>query len=140
MQKLKYKKSGLCRYELTQDFVIRTPIVLYRPIKTKFISLMDGILSVSIGYVWNGCSGPTYDCDKSRVPCLVHDLFYNLMDDYLLPTSYRREVDYLLYIMLLENGFSRIRAAYYYAAVRIFGKYCVPRIIHAVIRKLKSRR
>jgi hypothetical protein len=53
----------------------------------------------------------------------IHDGLYHLMREELLDRKkYRKAADWELYRYMIEDGASRIRAWYFYWAVRLFGK------------------
>jgi len=94
-----------------------------KPIERGHIDLFPaGLLTIGAGYEWDGPSGPTLKtCDTLRASA-VHDALYQLISDGLIPMSARAEADRQLRLIMIQDGASRVRAWYYWAAVRIFGR------------------
>ena len=88
-------------------------------IDTQYISLSERCLLLRTGFTWDGASGPAVDTPAFMQAALVHDALYwlhrmGLLDD-------RKQADQVMRKLCLENGMSKIRAAYAYHAVRLFG-------------------
>ena len=114
---MKYRKGY--KYQLAEDFSMMTPICPQENIITRFICLSSkGYLTISCGYAWDGCSGPTIDTDNSMIGGLVHDALYQLCRQNLLPKSFRPRIDLLFKDILIEQGMFRWRAWIWYQAVR----------------------
>jgi len=87
---------------LTKDYVIKTNITQPN-IDHKFFSLHNGILIIKKGYWWNGVTG--WVTTKSTLrSSLVHDCFYQMMQESLLNLRYKTRVDKLYYNMAIEDG------------------------------------
>lgn len=102
--------------------------------KTRLLIEMDGMITVTKDYAWDGCTPKFYIADlrlgmpegathvESRVPCtyhatLVHDALYQFLGAH---DVYRRiDADRCFAALMRERGF-RSRALYY-AGVRTFG-------------------
>ena len=82
----------------------------------------DGRLSIVRGYAWDGCSGPTVDDRTNMRAGLVHDALYQAIRLGFIPLQKRKRVDLAFRRLLREDGMGAVRAQYYYAAVRAFGK------------------
>ena len=82
----------------------------------------DGMIFVSKGYVYDYGSGPAINNPSMVYASLIHDAFYDLLNEGELPWSQRKRADKLFRDMLLEAGSHPFRAAYAYAAVRLFGR------------------
>lgn len=83
----------------------------------------DGTVVQSIGYAWDGCSGPAIDDDTNQVPGLEHDGEYQLIRAGILPEKpWRKRFDKWLRSGVLKRGMNWFRAWYYYRGVR-FGGY-----------------
>ena len=114
--------EGGYKYQLKKDEVIETGITGYM-IASDYATLdSSGKLTIFKGYAWDGCSGPTYDCDKSMTPSLAHDTLYCLMQDGLLPSDCKTLADNLFYKLLIDRKFNLGRARAYFIAVVLFGK------------------
>lgn len=117
--KMKYRKGY--KYQLALNASFDIPIYPGKDISTEFIHLNTlGNLVIFHGYSWDGASGPTYDDKHNMRGSLIHDALYQLMRNGLLSMEYRRTVDYVLYCTCLEDGMWKLRAKYYYWAVRKF--------------------
>jgi len=118
---LKYRKGY--KYQVYEDFRIQTAMKPVRAIITEFIVLdKDGSLKVCKGYAWDGPSGPAVDTKNFMVGSLVHDVFYQLMREGLLPGLNRNIADNELRRICIDRGMSRIRANWVHWAVKTFAK------------------
>lgn len=90
----------------------------------------SGELTLEVGFMWDGPSGPTWDTPDWMVPSACHDAIYRLLKHEMLPTVRVREdkadhaivrkyADDLMYEMLVERGMSKFRASYSWAGVRV---------------------
>ena len=114
-------KAGY-KYQLACTFFIQTGKRIPKSICTEFISLSEyGVLTISVGYAWDGASGPAIDSDTIMRGSLVHDALYQLIRDGLLDESAREHADNLLYDLCVEDGMCKFRAWYVWKAVRSFG-------------------
>lgn len=102
-------KSGY-KYQLVEDEVFDTGIQTFT-IGVNFISLdSQGKLVAHKGYAWDGPSGPTIDRKSNMRGSLGHDVLYQLMRLGLLPQSYRRVADDLIYKWWVEDGMFKLLA------------------------------
>ena len=126
------------KYQLTKDYLFyigqRVNDNLYPPDKqdererwyweaSPFLRLYPrGKILMSVGYAWDGCSGPTIDDDTNQVPGLEHDGIYQLIRDGIIPEDpYRKIADERLRDGCKERGMNSFRAWYYYSGVRLAG-------------------
>lgn len=125
MRTIKYK-SGY-KYQLSENYRVRTPIIPVNSIETEYIELdHTGSLLIRKGYAWDGTSGPTPIDDRCTMRAsLVHDALYQLMRHGLLSRSFRAAADKLFYRMLIKDGMWKFRAWYYWWAVSNFAGKCV---------------
>jgi len=115
-----YYRAGY-KYQLAADYTVATSIVGFA-VSTQFIFLTpDGIITIKNGYAWDGPSGPTVDTPTFMRGSLVHDAFYQLLRDQLLPQRVRLKADKELRRMCREDGMSAIRAWWVYNGVRFGG-------------------
>lgn len=84
----------------------------------KFLELADGYLLIYKGYSWDGGSGPALDTANVMGASLVHDAGYQLGRMGILAMKSRRKVDRIMRKIMLEDGVTKLRAAWWYAAVR----------------------
>lgn len=134
---MKYKAGY--KYILAEVEIIKTDIFPNESIETEFIELdLQGYLTMKAGYPWDGCSGPTKDTPSNMRAGGGHDALYKLMRMELLSQRWRKEADEFLKKIFIEDGMKvaeksnkimrpikrrlvKIRAAYFYKAVRKFG-------------------
>lgn len=112
------------KYQLKEAYVfINSGIIPPAAINTDYIALdMNGNLSISGGYAWDGPSGPTIDTKNFMRGSLAHDALYQLMREELLDhNQYREAADRLLQSLCKEDGMWALRAWWVYLGVRIFG-------------------
>lgn len=108
------------KYQLAEDYRLRTPIKTGRLIEHEFFSLLgDGDLLIRRGYAWDGASGPTFDTKSSMRPSLVHDCFCQMMRDRTLEFSWQKRVNLLFKEMCIEDGMWAWRASIWYRAVEL---------------------
>lgn len=124
------------KYLVDEGITYQTGIYLYSgSVEYKGDTLArltaGGSLIVYPGYAWDGPSGPTIDTPDWMDASLVHDIFYQLMREELVPQidgenareKLRRKSDKLMHKMLLEAGMPRFRAWYSYWGVRLFAAW-----------------
>jgi len=123
------------KYQLNQDYVLTLPKA-FEPahdIETPFIRLASPnreahpeesapVLTVRYGYAWDGASGPTRDTKSAMRGSLVHDALYQLMRMRLLPLRLREPTDHLFWEIIREDGMNRMRAFFWWRAVRRFAE------------------
>lgn len=113
------------KHQLAQSYRDQVRLRPKETIHTPWIQLYStGVLTINRGYAWNGATGAvntkTFICAS-----LVHDALYQLIRLGLLEPSARRAADRELRRIAREDGMGRFRAAYVYAAVRLFGTRAV---------------
>lgn len=126
---MKYRKLTNYKYQLTEEYSIKTEIYpkekICEPENTfdYFISLKpNGCLYIDNGYSWDGPSGTTIDTKNFMRGSLVHDALYQLMRKGRISIEHREYADQLLKKICIEDGMSSFRAEYVYRAVRMFGE------------------
>lgn len=106
------KETEWCQLDLKPD----------APVLTPYCSLTtEGILSVYVGYAWDGPSGPTLDTKDVMTPSLIHDCLYQLMAEGFLPSNYRRAADKELTRLMKERGVNWLRRKIWWRGVRLAG-------------------
>ena len=127
--KLIYRKLDGYKYDVQQVYRHSVPKLKRINFHSMYLSLQDGVLTISVGYAWDGPSGPTFDTKDFMRGSLVHDALYQLMREGAISRAlYRKYADQLLREICLEDGMSKFRAWYVYKAVRMFcGKSSMPR-------------
>ncbi len=120
-------KSGY-KYQLETDAIFETGIRPRRDVASYWYSLdTSGRMRIKRNYAWDGPSGPTFDTDNFMRGSLVHDVFYQMMGNQELANGHKDQIDRLLQKMCVEDGMSRIRAAWVYWAVKNYGKPSQPK-------------
>jgi hypothetical protein len=110
------------KYQLRETYRTRVEILPDRPIVTPWIWLaVDGLLTISAGYAWDGPSGPALDTPDGMRGSLVHDALYQLIREGHLPQSEREYADNALRRIVREDGMWRWRVWYWNIAVRLCG-------------------
>jgi len=140
-------KRRVYKYQLERE--VNTHLgVFYRAFTSKYISLSnDGLLTQSIDYRWDGCSGPTWDNETAtwwhgstmQGGCCHDGGYQALREGWMIPEGLdekeyykdfcmlRFAIDTMFHTQLLADGFSSFRAGYYYYGVRKFGeKHALP--------------
>ena len=118
--KIYYRKGY--KYQLAETYVITTD-VLNCFCDTEYLGLNPrGDLTIKEGYAWDGASGPTLDSASTMRGSLVHDAFYQLMRESLIPLTYRKHVDDIFRKIILEDGMFYLRALLWEEAVHTFGE------------------
>ena len=126
-KKIRYRKLRGYKYQLRANYQQKLDKI--RPeggdvqVNGGWVKLSaDGPLFVKNGYAWDGPSGPTIDTPDFLRASLVHDALYQLMRERKLKTRrWRKPADQLLRDMCIEDGMSKVRAEYVYAAMCAFG-------------------
>ncbi len=116
-----YRKLKGYKYELMEPEEYQTTINI--KIRTKYIKIIDGLMTVEAHYASDGPSGPTFDTATFMRGALFHDAGYQLIREGYLTQHHRKYLDQLLRRICLEDGMNSFRAWYVYMAVRIFGKF-----------------
>lgn len=113
-------RSGY-KYQLAETYSIVLTIQPEQRIVTDFIRFdLDGTLTISKGYAWDGPSGPAIDTPDFMRGSLIHDAIYELIRDGHLHDC-RAEADDILRMICLQDGMPRARAEWVHNAVRVFG-------------------
>lgn len=122
MQKKIYYKAGY-KYKLVKQYSVRLDVFPMKMISTDYLQLtVSGWLFISPGYAWDGPSGPAVDTHNFMRGSLTHDALYQLMRKEKLSRRWRKTADQILREMCREDGMGRVRAAWVYGAVRLFGR------------------
>ena len=122
---MKYRKLKGYKYQLVNSYTIELPIdypmVTYET-KYKFVVLKNSTIYIKFGYAWDGPSGPTIDTENFMRGSLVHDALYQIFrENPHIAREHKDTADRLLQSMCIEDGMSKLRAAWVYWGVRIFG-------------------
>lgn len=111
------------KYQLVNDYRVRVDILPDCDIETEFVQLtISGVLTIRHGYAWDGPSGPTFDTKNFMRGSLVHDALAGLLrDSYLERDKWFTAINRELKKICIEDGMSRIRAAWVFAGVEYLG-------------------
>ncbi len=105
------------KYLLLEDYTIYVGILGF-DIDTDYARLTPGgYLTLYVGAISDGPSGPTYDSINFMRGAWVHDILYHLLRDWELPPRYRFDADIILYLIIKEDGMSGVRAMAVYQGV-----------------------
>ena len=87
---------------------------------TEFVELRtNGLLTLKIGFFWDGASGPTIDSPSSRRAAAIHDGLYRLAQKKLIGGELnRKKTDRIFYEYLLNDGMMKFRAKVWWRSVR----------------------
>lgn len=107
-------------WQYDEDKVFETGIVGHTVVHDYFVLDNNGKLTLKKGYAWNGATA-AIDTDSFIDPSAVHDAFYQMIKEKLVPESVRLKADLLLRKMCIEKGMLRLRAEYVFLMVRAFG-------------------
>lgn len=115
---IKYRK-GTYKYQLAEDYSVKTPITGHVVDKEYYALDLDGTLTVKRGYAWDGASGPTFDTKSAMRPSLCHDAFCQMLNRKQIPfdRTVQRAVHDFFYQQLIEDGMWSWRAWYWRKAV-----------------------
>ena len=121
---IQYRKLRGYKYQLMDPYVIQTKVCPDDAVVHDFFELSEaGELLIKKGYCWDGPSGPTIDTPDFMRGSLVHDVFYQMIREQLIPGWCRKYADALLKEICIEDGMSRARAWYVYWSVRKFAAF-----------------
>jgi hypothetical protein len=136
-----YRELSQYKYQLLEKYVHETGLKIPKAVRTKEDWVrMDktGRLTLKKGYAWDGPSGPTIDTRNFMRGSLVHDALYQLMREGFLRQNKRKQADALLQSICLEDGMSKVRAAYVYHAVRAFAAGAAKRTKKSKMVRIKA--
>ncbi|MDD5339290.1 MAG: DUF1353 domain-containing protein [Dehalococcoidales bacterium] len=113
------------KYQVQEECAFQLEFSPAGNIETDYIRLTaGGRLTVKKGYAWDGASGPAIDTPCTMRASLAHDALYQLMRLGRLHYAFRELADKELRRICREDGMGKIRAWYFYWAVRIFAGKC----------------
>lgn len=120
MNRLAYKAGY--KYQVVDQFQYDTGILGHEVKLNGFISMTEeGTITIHPGYAWDGASGPAIDTVNFRRGSLVHDALYQLIENDLIPFSYRMRADEILIEICKEDRMIAIRRWWVKFAVNTFG-------------------
>jgi len=122
VKRIRYKKlARVYKYVLCDVYHVVLPIWIPDVDTGGFVRVQRRRLSIRDGYAWDGPSGPAIDTRNTMRASLVHDALYQLLRAGKLAPSFRKVADKIYRQHLIEDGVSRVRAGWQYAALRLFG-------------------
>ena len=106
-------------YSLTKPYETQTGLHLGSNYSVgEYVILQkNGIITIANGYSWDGATGGI-DTATFMEPSLVHDALCQLIYSNKLGNGAQAKADKLLHEMCIDNGMSKIRAAWVYWTVR----------------------
>lgn len=112
------------KFKVEKSLTIKLPFT-FNNFTHPYIKLINGNLTINIGYAWDGASGPVIDTKNTLIASLVHDALYQAMRLNLIPNNEatRKLADKTFYSILKDNGVFAIRRSVWYFAVRVFGRF-----------------
>ena len=117
---IKYREGY--KYQLAEDYTVRTDIIVGGWINTEYIQLSPvGYLTVKNGYAWDGASAVAIDTPNIMRGSLCHDGFYQLLRQGMLGQEWRKTADLEMYKMCLQDEMIRLRAWWIYQGLRTGG-------------------
>ncbi len=115
------------KYQLIDDYTVQTSIRGHEVNAPFFHLRKNGLLTIRAGYAWDGPSGPTIDTKSFMRGSLVHDVFYQMMREKLIPLTCKPAADQLLYDICRQDGMNWFRAKYVLRGVQRYGdSSCAP--------------
>jgi len=122
MNAIRYRKGY--KYQLSETYSLRIGIEPPQNIHTEFISLTKlGLLTIQMGYAWDGPSGCTVDTRSSMRGALVHDALYQLMRREKLDRRLREVADEIAHSIWIQDGMYRWRAWLWKRALNKFAGF-----------------
>ena len=121
--KICYRSLHRYKYQLVEPYTHDTGIQGHQG-ETQFEYVVleeSGTITFKKGYAWDGPSGPTIDSKNFMRSSLVHDGFYQLIREKILPYTFRKTADELIRKICRQDGMSAIRAWWVYHGLRIAG-------------------
>ena len=109
------------KYQIVKkDVSFPTDIHPQDDIITEFVELKtNGLLTMKIGFFWDGASGPTINSPSSRRAACIHDGLYRLAQKKLISgETNRRKTDRIFYDYLRADGMWKFRAKIWWRSVR----------------------
>ena len=119
-KKLKFKKIKY-PYLVIEDYYRRCPIPAGMTCSNGWFDLRESQVVVFKDYAWDGPSGMTFDTPNSMEGSLIHDVFYQAIQDGYILYKYRKISDRIFRDVLKDDGMSFIRRWYWFIGLRLFG-------------------
>lgn len=107
------------KYLLLKEQTYKTDIKFPRVDHKYFTIYPSGKIVARAGYAWDGASGGVDTANFMR-GSLFHDVLCQAIEEKLLPASYRKAADKMLYKILGEDGMLGIRRLWVYNAIRLY--------------------
>ena len=118
--------KGGYKYQLVNRVVFETGLKPNRVegIWTSYIELTrDGKLTIKDGYAWNGANSPAINTDNLIVASLIHDVLYQLLEEYELQRSYKDEIDAIMLRICKDLGMNWFRRWYIAKVLKYLGHH-----------------
>lgn len=125
--RITYSNLRLYKYELEKSYQLMTDLQGFHGHANQHGEAMvfispDGMLTIKVGYKWDGPSGIARDTLTFMRGSLVHDALYHLLREKVLPKTKRRYADALMRRICMQDGMNPARAITVFTAVRLGGK------------------
>ena len=119
MNRIYYQDGS--HYKLVRPYKVQTGITPPEDILGPFITLTKlGLLTLDVGFGWNGISGAVDTPSGMRASC-AHDGLYRLMRLGLLDRSCQAQADELYHTHCLEDDMIPTRADIHYGILKLVG-------------------
>lgn len=112
------------KFKVEKTLTVKLPFT-FNNFTHPYIKLINGNLTINIGYAWDGASGPVIDTKNTLIASLVHDALYQAMRLNLIPNNEdtRKLADKTFYNILKDHKVFVLRRSIWYFAVRVFGRF-----------------
>lgn len=110
------------KYRIIKAQKYESGITLDKTVNHKYFTWnYNGTITCNVGYQWDGATGGI-DTDNFMRGSLWHDVGCQCVAEGLLPKSYRKAIDKMLYRILSNDGMSGFRRTYVYYMIRLYVK------------------
>lgn len=121
---LHFQNVSAYKYRTLKSFIYAQKHILPEKdiIHPLFSITSEGIITIEMGYAWDGPTGPVFSERTVIKSTLVHDALYQMMRLRMLPLSARKGADRVFRDICVEDGMSKTLANFYYQCLRVFGE------------------
>ena len=112
------------KFKVEKTLTVKLPFT-FNNFTHPYIKLINGNLTINIGYAWDGATGPVINTKNTLIASLVHDALYQAMRLNLIPNNEdtRKLADKTFYNILKDHKVFVLRRSIWYFAVRVFGRF-----------------
>lgn len=128
---------GKIKYCLTQDEVFLTSVRPEVLVDTRFITMdLNGVMTVKIGWVWDGCSGPTIDSEWNHRAGCGHDALYWLIRNEYISEKWKPKIDSDFFTWLLDGIAIVVKRMKYFRDIRSRGLTLLAQAFYWGVKKV----